>query len=222
MGGYSLAFLGLMFWIVRPALTRLTRWLMARNNGQASLALLGTLVIAIFCAATITSWIGIFAIFGAFLTGAVLSGERELAELVQKNLRLFVTAFFLPIFFASTGLRTKIGTLDSFIPAIAAVAVLAVAVLGKWGGCLLASRASGFTWRESNILGVLMNTRALMELIVIHVGMELGVLPDSMYTMLVLMAVITTIMTTPLIRLFSKGTEFEGMKLNGRSVASEA
>lgn len=222
MAGYSLAFLGLMFWIVRPALTRLTRWLMARNNGQASLALLGTLVIAIFCAATITSWIGIFAIFGAFLTGAILSGERELAELVQKNLRLFVTAFFLPIFFASTGLRTKIGTLDSFIPAIAAVAVLAVAVLGKWGGCLLASRASGFTWRESNILGVLMNTRALMELIVIHVGMELGVLPDSMYTMLVLMAVITTIMTTPLIRLFSKGTEFEGMKLNGRSVASEA
>jgi len=93
--------------------------------------------------------------------------------------------------------------------------VLAAAVAGKWGGCLLAARATGFSWRESNIIGVLMNTRALMELIVINVGMELGVLPDSMFTMLVLMAVITTIMTTPLVRVFSKGTEFEGLKLTG-------
>jgi len=215
MAGLSLTFLAFMVWVVRPLLCRSTRWLLQKNQGQPSLGLLGLLLIAIFMAAATTSWIGIFAIFGAFLTGAILSSERELAEMLQKNLRLFVTAFFLPIFFASTGLRTKIGTLDSYITILAAFAVLAAAVAGKWGGCLLAARATGFSWRESNIIGVLMNTRALMELIVINVGMELGVLPDSMFTMLVLMAVITTIMTTPLVRVFSKGTEFEGLKLTG-------
>jgi Kef-type K+ transport system membrane component KefB len=97
---------------------------------------------------------------------------------------------------------------------LVAVVVLFAAVAGKWGGCLIAARASGFSWREANIIGVLMNTRALMELIVINVGMELGVLPDSMFTMLVIMAVTTTIMTTPLVRLFSRGTEFEGLKLS--------
>ena len=214
MAAWSLAFLACMVWVVRPLLVRLTRWLLGQNNGQPGLALLGVLLVAIFSAAAATSWIGIFAIFGAFLTGAILSSERQLAEALQKNLRLFVTAFFLPIFFASTGLRTRIGTLDSLTPALVAVVVLFAAVAGKWGGCLIAARASGFSWREANIIGVLMNTRALMELIVINVGMELGVLPDSMFTMLVIMAVTTTIMTTPLVRLFSRGTEFEGLKLS--------
>jgi Kef-type K+ transport system membrane component KefB len=214
MAAWSLAFLACMVWVVRPFLVRLTRWLLGQNNGQPGLALLGVLLVAIFSAAAATSWIGIFAIFGAFLTGAILSGERQLAEALQKNLRLFVTAFFLPIFFASTGLRTRIGTLDSLTPALVAVVVLFAAVAGKWGGCLIAARASGFSWREANIMGVLMNTRALMELIVINVGMELGVLPDSMFTMLVIMAVTTTIMTTPLVRVFSRGTEFEGLKLS--------
>lgn len=215
MAAWSFAFLACMVWVVRPLLVRLTRWLLGQNNGQPGLALLGVLLVAIFSASAATSWIGIFAIFGAFLTGAILSGERQLAEALQKNLRLFVTAFFLPIFFASTGLRTRVGTLDSLTPALIAVGVLVAAVAGKWGGCLLAARSTGFSWREANIIGLLMNTRALMELIVIHVGMELGMLPDSMFTMLVIMAVTTTIMTTPLVRLFSRGTEFEGLKLTG-------
>ena len=215
MAGLSLAFLALMVWVVRPVLAHITQWLLAKNQGQPSLALLAVLMITIFGAAAATSWIGIFAIFGAFLTGAILSGERELAMVVQKNLRLFVTAFFLPIFFASTGLRTQIGTLGGVVPVLAAVAVLGAAVAGKWGGCLVAARCSGFSWREANILGLLMNTRALMELIVIHVGMELGVLPDSMFTILVIMAVVTTVMTTPLVRRFAAGTEFAGLKLDG-------
>ena len=215
MAGLSLAFLALMVWVVRPVLAHITRWLLAKNQGQPSLALLAVLMITIFGAAAATSWIGIFAIFGAFLTGAILSGERELAMVVQKNLRLFVTAFFLPIFFASTGLRTQIGTLSGVVPVLAAVAVLGAAVVGKWGGCLVAARYTGFSWREANILGLLMNTRALMELIVIHVGMELGVLPDSMFTILVIMAVVTTVMTTPLVRRFAAGTEFAGLKLDG-------
>ena len=215
MAGLSLAFLALMVWVVRPVLAHITQWLLAKNQGQPSLALLAVLMITIFGAAAATSWIGIFAIFGAFLTGAILSGERELAMVVQKNLRLFVTAFFLPIFFASTGLRTQIGTLGGVVPVLAAVAVLGAAVAGKWGGCLVAARCTGFSWREANILGLLMNTRALMELIVIHVGMELGVLPDSMFTILVIMAVVTTVMTTPLVRRFAAGTEFAGLKLDG-------
>ena len=91
-----------------------------------------------------------------------------------------------------------------------ALLVLACAVTGKLVGCGLAARFSGFSWRESACVGVLMNTRALMELIVINVGKDLGVVPDTLFTMLVLMALTTTIMTTPLIVLLARGTEFEG------------
>jgi Kef-type K+ transport system membrane component KefB len=96
----------------------------------------------------------------------------------------------------------------------AAAAVLAAAVIGKFGGCTLAARHGGFGWRESACIGAMMNTRGLMELIVINVGYELGVLPKSVYCMLVIMAVATTVMTTPLLRWFMRGTELEPHILN--------
>ena len=125
------------------------------------------------------------------------------------HLRDLLSVIFLPVFFAYTGLRTDIGTLNSLLHWSLFLAVLGCAVLGKLGGCALAARWSGFSPREALCIGTLMNTRGLMELIVINVGRDLGVLPDSVYCMLVLMALTTTVMTTPLLLQLVRGTEFE-------------
>ena len=161
-------------------------------------------------AALITSRIGIFAIFGAFLLGASLSGSPRVREAVAAQFSDFVTVFFLPIFFTFTGLRTNIGSLASAEAVGWAVAVFAVAVIGKWGGCGLAARLGGLPPGEAACVGVLMNTRALMELIVVNVGMDLGVIPPAVYCMLVLMAIGTTLMATPAAVRLLAGTQYAG------------
>ena len=185
---------------------------MAKSGGEVSMVALSICMVLVFMSAMVTSKIGIFAIFGAFIAGAVLSPLPGLREAVSRRLREFTTAFFLPIFFAYTGLRTNIGSLnDGYLWGICAL-VMAAAIGGKLLGCLLAAKVSGYPWRESMLIGVLMNTRALMELIVINAGKDLGVLPDSLFTMFVLMALVTTVMTTPLFFLFNKGTEVESAR----------
>jgi Kef-type K+ transport system membrane component KefB len=188
------------------------RWVRASldsNGGEVSLMLLSVVLVFAFACSILTSLIGIFAIFGAFMAGAVLSGMERLASGIQARMRHFVTAFFLPIFFAFTGTRTRIGSLAGMDMVVMALMVLGCAVAGKFIGCGLAARFSGFSWREAGCIGVLMNTRALMELIVINVGKDLGVVPDELFTMLVIMALATTVMTTPGILWLSRGTEFE-------------
>lgn len=209
MAALTVALLFAMVAVIRPVAMRLVRASLDANGGEVSLLLLsGVLVFAFACAAA-TSLIGIFAIFGAFLAGAILSGENRLAAGIQLRMRQFVTAFFLPIFFAYTGTRTRIGSIADLEMAGLTILVLACAVAGKFAGCGLAARLSGFGWREAGCIGVLMNTRALMELIVINVGKDLGVVPDELFTMLVIMALATTVMTTPGIMWLARGTEFE-------------
>ena len=210
MAGLTVGLLIALVFIIRPLALRLVRSSLDANNGEVSLGLFSGVLIFAFGCAVLTSLIGIFAIFGSFLAGAVLSGDERLSRGIQTRMRHFVTAFFLPIFFAYTGTRTRIGSLAGIEMCLLALLVLACAVMGKLVGCGLAARFSGFSWRESACVGVLMNTRALMELIVINVGKDLGVVPDTLFTMLVLMALTTTIMTTPLIVLLARGTEFEG------------
>jgi Kef-type K+ transport system membrane component KefB len=181
----------------------------AADHGRLPTGALSLVLAAIFAAALVTSRIGIFAIFGAFLLGAALSGRPRLREAVSAQLTAFVTVFFLPIFFTYTGLRTNIGALGSFEAWGWCVAVLSAAVLGKWGGCGLAARLCGMPQREASCVGVLMNTRALMELVVCNVGMDLGVIPPAVYCMLVLMAIITTLMATPLAVRLLRGTPHE-------------
>ena len=120
-----------------------------------------------------------------------------------------MTVFFLPIFFTYTGLRTNVGALASPEAWLWCGAVLAVAVLGKWGGCGLAARLAGMPAGEASCVGVLMNTRALMELIVVNIGMDLGVIPPVVYCMLVLMAIGTTLMATPLAARMLRGSPYE-------------
>lgn len=209
MAAETLAMLALLVVVVRPLALRWVRASLDSNGGEVSLMLLSAVLVFAFACSILTSLIGIFAIFGAFMAGAVLSGETRLAAGIQSRMRHFVTAFFLPIFFAFTGTRTRIGSLAGMEMVVMALMVLGCAVAGKFIGCGLAARFSGFGWREAGCIGVLMNTRALMELIVINVGKDLGVVPDELFTMLVIMALATTVMTTPGILWLSRGTEFE-------------
>jgi K+:H+ antiporter len=205
----TIAFAGVMIAVVRPLLTRWATHHMERHQGTITLNGFAILLTAILLAATVTNLIGIFSIFGAFFLGALLYDQREFRHAVQERLRDFVTVFFLPIFFTYTGLRTDIGTMTGGALWIMCALVLMTAIAGKFGGCSLAARANGLRWREAAVIGVLMNTRALMELIVINVGFDLGVIPRSVFFMLVFMAVVTTYMTTPLLRRLVRSSELE-------------
>jgi Kef-type K+ transport system membrane component KefB len=209
MLGLTVAFAAAMIVVARPLLVAWFQAALRRGGGQLGTTDLAVLLVVLLLCSIATSLIGIFAIFGAFLLGAVLSGEHEFRVAVSARLRDLVTAFFLPIFFTYTGLRTDVGTLGSTQLWLLCGLVLAAALAGKFGGCTIAARFSGFPWRESACIGVMMNTRALMELIVINVGYEMRVIPPSVFCMLVIMALVTTIMCTPILVRMARGTELE-------------
>ncbi len=203
-----LGFALVMALIVRPLLVRWSSRMLAKSP-ELPMNGLAVLLILVFVAAGMTNLIGIFSIFGAFYLGAILYDQHELREAVKRRLNDFVTVFFLPIFFTYTGLRTDIGAMaGAGMWGICALVLLA-AVAGKFGGCALAARANGLPWRESAMIGVMMNTRALMELIVVNIGYDLGVIPDSIFFMLVFMAVFTTYMVTPILRRLIRKSEVE-------------
>jgi Kef-type K+ transport system membrane component KefB len=209
MIGLTVGFTLFMLWVAGPWLCWYVRWTLARNEGKLSMNALATVLALLFLCAIATSLIGIFAIFGAFILGATLSNEQEFRTAIAERMRDMVTAFFLPIFFTFTGLRTDITALGSTEAWLWCAAVFAAAVVGKFGGCGVAAWLGGLSPRESAVVGVMMNTRALMELIVINVGYELGVIPKSVFCMLVLMAIGTTIMTTPILLWLAPKTELE-------------
>ena len=210
----TLAFAAVCLLVVRPLLLPVLERSVRSGEGAGGpprlpLGLLSLLLAGLLVAAWITSRIGIFAIFGGFLLGASLSGVPRVREAVAGHLLDFVTVFFLPIFFTFTGLRTDVGTLGTPEAAAWCAAVFGVAVLGKWGGCGLAAWLGGLPAGEASCVGVLMNTRALMELIVINVGIDLGVIPPAVACMLVLMAIGTTLMATPLAAWMLRGSRYE-------------
>ncbi|MBL8211524.1 MAG: cation:proton antiporter [Bryobacterales bacterium] len=195
-----LAFAAIMVFAVRPLAIQVLHRTLAANRGHLSLNALAALLIAIFLAAICTNLIGIFSIFGAFLFGAILYDQHDLVAAIRGRLTDFVTVFFLPIFFTYTGLRTDIGSMSGAHLWLLCGLVLLAAVVGKLGGCTLAARWNGLSWRDSGMIGVMMNTRALMELIVINIGYDLGIIPRSVFFMLVFMAIVTTYMTAPILR----------------------
>lgn len=146
-----------------------------------------------------TEWLGIHAVFGAFVAGAVMPRSDAFVAAVREKLGDFTVVLLLPLFFAFTGLRTDIGLVSGAEMWAWCVLIILVAVAGKFGGSTLAARATGMPWRESAALGVLMNTRGLMELVILSVGLEVGVISPTLFSMMVLMAVVTTLMTTPLL-----------------------
>lgn len=180
------------------------------NSGNIGVDIVAAIMVCVLLSAAATNEIGVFSIFGPFVLGAALSSERELQTLVRERIEAFVTPFFLPVFFLYTGLRTDVGSLESATLWVIAVLVIVVATVGKAAGCGLAARFGGLSWAESGCVAVMMNTRALMGLIAINIGRDLGVVPDSVFCMMVLMAIATTITTAPILRVLLKRVESAG------------
>ncbi len=205
-----LLFVAVMLFVVRPLLRRLET--VYRERGEITQGMLAIVVLLLLFSALISERIGIHALFGAFLAGAVMpKGEDFIRDLSGKFQDLTVV-LFLPVFFAFTGLKTSIRLLnDADLWGYCAI-IIATAIAGKLGGAMLAARATGMAWREAGAVGILLNTRGLMELVILTIGLEAGIISPTVFTMMVLMALVTTIITTPLLQLFyqsPKGQEDE-------------
>lgn len=196
--GHALA----VWLLARP----LVRWLSARvekSDGPVSIDVLAIVFAGLLLSAVATEAIGIHALFGAFLFGAMIPHEGKLAAQLKVRIEDVVGVLLLPVFFAFTGMRTEIGLLDSSRDWLFTGLIILVATAGKLGGSVVAARVSGMGWRDSSALGVLMNTRGLMELIVLNVGLEMGVLSPRLFTMMVVMALVTTFTTSPVLSLLA-------------------
>lgn len=189
LAGYAV----LMVAIVGPLL----RWQLKRQpQGDARFALI---VIAALASAAATEWIGIHPLFGSFFLGALLSGDEQVAELLSERIEPLTVTLLLPLFFAFTGLRTNINLLPSAGLIAEAGLIVLLAIVGKAVAPVVIAKTHGFSWRESLALGALMNTRGLVELVVLNIGVDSGLLPPTLFTMLALMAFVTTAMTSPLL-----------------------
>lgn len=179
-------------WVGR-AVSRLDR---SPRIGEQSVALV---LVAVLLSAVSTEFIGIHAIFGAFLLGVIVPHESRVSTQVTERIADIVRVMFLPAFFAFTGLRTEIGLVQTLEDWMLCGLIILVATAGKFGGTMAAAKAMGLSWRDSAALGALMNTRGLVELIVLNIGFDLGVITPRLFTMLVIMALVTTMMTSPML-----------------------
>ncbi|PTL85281.1 cation:proton antiporter [Vitiosangium sp. GDMCC 1.1324] len=194
----ALLYIGFMMGLVRPFLARLGARVASKDGlTQNVVALTLMMLLASSWAAEL---IGIHALFGAFMMGAVIPKEGGLAEALAEKLEDVAVVLLLPLFFAFSGLRTQVGLLNSAEAWLMCGLIILLACLGKFGGSAVAARLTGLRWREAGAVGVLMNTRGLMELIVLNIGLDLGVISPTLFTMMVVMALVTTFMTTPLLR----------------------
>ncbi len=189
-------FVAVMLFVVRPILAKLLR---TDTNAGPSSTTVALLLVALIVSSLATDLIGIHAIFGAFLLGAIIPHDSKVAQALGEKLEDVARALLLPAFFALTGLRTKIGLLDGFDQWLLCGLIVLVATAGKLGGTALAARYCGLNWRTSAELGALMNTRGLVEIIVLDIGLQLGVITPPLFAMMVVMAVATTLMTGPLL-----------------------
>jgi Kef-type K+ transport system membrane component KefB len=211
--GLVVAYVALMLAVVRPALRRLVARVEVSEDARPGAV--AVLLVGAVASALATEVIGIHALFGAFFLGALVPHESKLAQELSTRVEDVVLVLLLPAFFAVTGLRTELGLLRTGEQWLLFLAILAVACAGKIGGALAAARATGLAWRESAALGVLMNTRGLMELIVLNVGLDLGLISPTLFTMMVFMAVFTTLATAPLLAVLEDGRMPGGAEAGG-------
>jgi K+:H+ antiporter len=188
----SLAFLGGMLFVVKRLLSRLP-----------TIPLWLAISFALLCA-WITEQIGIHAIFGAFMAGAVMPRSAEITRGVRERLEPATVTILLPVFFVVVGLSTRIDLLDTLYLWGVTALVVVTAIAGKWGGSMIAARVMGERWSDAAAIGILMNTRGLTELVILSVGLELGVITGTVFTIMVLMALVTTLMATPMLALVGR------------------
>ncbi len=189
----------LMYFFIRPFLRRMQ--LIYERQQRVGQTMMGLILIMVLVSAYITEVIGIHALFGAFLLGAMMPKGSQFVHTITEKLEDFTVLFLLPIFFAYTGLKMRIGVLDNSTMWFYCGLIIFVACLGKFGGSTIAARACGIPWREAGAIGILMNTRGLMELVILNIGRELGVITDAVFAMMVIMALVTTALTTPILHL---------------------
>ena len=194
----TLIFAAAMFFIVRPQLGRVIK----DPDSQSHRGRLVPIILAfLLVCALITETIGIHALFGAFLAGVVMPPSTEFRVFLKDKLEAFGSYALLPLFFAFTGLRTQVGLLNELNDWLLCLVIIMVAIAGKLGGSMLMGRWTGMTWSNAFAIGVLMNTRGLVELVVLNIGYDLGILSGRIFAMMVLMALVTTFMTGPLLSL---------------------
>ena len=197
--GLTALYIIIMFMVVRPFLKKVGE--VYANQEVINKTFVALILLILIISSTLTEIIGIHALFGAFMAGVVMPPSIGFRKVMMEKVEDIALVFFLPLFFAFTGLRTEIGLINS--PALWGVCLLliTVAVAGKLGGCAVAARLVGESWKDSFTIGTLMNTRGLMELVALNIGYEMGVLPPSIFVILVM---VTTFMTTPLLHLVER------------------
>jgi len=193
-------FIATIFFVLKPLLDRFVaaRPRIAANPTRGTVV--GILALVFFCA-LFTEVVGIHAFFGAFLAGIAMPANLQFRMHMRERLENFSSAFLLPLFFAFTGLRTQIGLLNDWEGWTVCGGIIAAATIGKLGGSMVTARCTGMDWHDSFALGALMNTRGLVELIVLNIGLDLGILSPRIFAMTVIMALVTTFMTSPLLSL---------------------
>jgi len=198
--GLVILFVAFMLLWVKP---RTPAWIgktLLREGTPDGGVVAGAMVL-LFASALATQVIGIQAFFGSFLAGVVMPPRGEVRDFLKVRLEHFTSSFLLPLFFAFIGLRTHLNSLNEPAAWLVCGGLILVATLGKLGGAMLSARLAGVNWIDSFALGALMNTRGLVELVALNLGYDLGILPAPMFTMLVIMALVTTGMTAPLLSL---------------------
>ena len=193
----SLAYVLIMVFVVRRILPAFEREF--RKLDRLSDNLVAVIVVLVLVSALATEWLGIHLLFGAFLMGAIMPKTQEFTHYLLHKFESVTVVLLLPLFFAFTGLRTRIGVGGGRAIWLYSAIVIVVAITGKLGGSMFAARLAGMPWREAASLGILMNTRGLMELVILNIGLDIGVISPAMFSIMVLMALVTTFMTTPLL-----------------------
>ena len=208
----TLVYIAFMFGVARPIVHRICQRQEVR--GEVSKAAIVAAFVGLLGSALLAEFIGVHALFGAFMLGAVIPHDSLFAKELLRRLEDIVVILLLPAFFAFTGMRTQIGLVSGLGNWLICAAIILVACAGKFGGSTLAARLSGLGWRDSACLGVLMNTRGLMELIVLNIGLDLKVISPTLFTMMVIMAVVTTLATSPILHRLMRGTSLAEPELS--------
>lgn len=204
----AIVFVAVMLLVVRPWLNRTMEAQMAKGQQKVAVSLIFFLLLI---SAWIAEVIGIHALFGAFLAGVIMPHGTNIKQLLTDKLEDVSVLLLLPIFFVYTGLRTHIGLLNQGDLWVVFGMIMLVAVVGKFGGSTITARLMGQSWRQSVSIGALMNTRGLMELVVLNIGFDLGILSPEIFAMMVLMALATTFMTGPLLDLVAFSEKRKGL-----------
>ena len=197
--GLTILFTAGMALVVRRLIARVS--VAYDEAGHVPLEWVAGVFLSVLLAAFVAGWIGIAPIFGAFVMGMIMPRRADLTHDISRRMEDFVIIVLLPLFFVVSGLRVNLDLLDSPGLWLLTLLLIGVAIAGKWLTAMLAARYSGLRLRDSAVLGALMNTRGLTELIVLNIGLDLGVISPTLFTMLVIMALVTTFMTGPALRI---------------------